>query len=198
MTASSEPPVRAFIAIHPGEAVRAELIRLQGHLERVLAGSPFKIKWVEPEAMHLTLHFLGDQPVERLKTVFQTLEKTAAGFPEFGITLAGAGCFGQPDAPRVLWAGLTAPPELFRLHQQLAGMLAGIGIEPEGRPFHPHLTLGRVKAGRGMEVFQALRKTHVEPLAFEVSSVGLIRSERMPAGPEYTVLGTAPFRPGAR
>jgi 2'-5' RNA ligase len=190
MTASSEETVRAFIAVNPGETVRAELLRLQGRLARELAGTAFKIRWLEPGAMHLTLFFLGELPVARTAAVFQTLEKTAQNFPGFGMSLAAAGCFGQPRAPRVLWVGLDDPPELFNLQTQLT---AALGIRAN-KPFDPHLTLGRVKSGRGMEVFQKLRKLTVEPVPFEVASIELMKSELTPEGARHTLLGSARLR----
>jgi 2'-5' RNA ligase len=189
MITSSEKPIRAFIAANPGEAVRAELLRLQGRLTRELAGTLFKISWLKPEAMHLTFFFLGDIPAARLDVIFRGLEKTARNFPGFGMSLAAAGCFGHPRAPRVLWAGLNAPPELFKLQEHLAGALA---IQ-ENKPFHPHLTLGRVRSGRGLEVLQALRKLPVEPVPFEVASLELMQSELVPDGVRHTVLGSAPL-----
>lgn len=194
MTASSEKPIRAFIAANPGEAVRAELLRLQGRLTRELAGTPFKISWLKPETMHLTFFFLGDIPAARPGVIFQCLEKTAQNFPGFGMSLAAAGCFGRLHAPRVLWAGLNAPPELFKLQEQLAGAL---DIQ-ENKPFHPHLTLGRVKSGRGLEVLQALRKLPVEPVPFEITSLELVQSELTPDGVRHTVLGSAPLTGGKR
>jgi 2'-5' RNA ligase len=189
MTTLAEENIRVFIAVNPGDEVRAELLRQQGRLTRELAGTPFRIKWVAQEAMHLTLFFLGKQSVASAETVFKTLEKTVQNFPRFGMALADAGYFGRPRAPRVLWIGLDAPPPLFDLQAQLAAVL---GIE-ENKPFCPHLTLGRVKAGRGMEVFQWLRKAQVKPVSFEVSSVELIKSELTPVGARYTVLGSAPL-----
>jgi 2'-5' RNA ligase len=102
------------------------------------------------------------------------------------MSLGAAGCFGQPSAPRVLWAGLKAPPELFKLQEQLAGAL---DIK-ENKPFHAHLTLGRVKSGRGLEVLQALRKLPVKPVPFEVASLELMQSELTPDGVRHTVLGS--------
>jgi 2'-5' RNA ligase len=189
MTTPSEKPVRLFIAADPGEAVRAELIRLQGRLERQLAGTPFKIRWVGQEAMHLTFLFLGDQPAGRAEELFRITEKAALKFPKFGMKLAAAGCFGRPNAPRVLWIGLDAPPALFALQAELAGALE---IKDNGL-FHPHLTLGRVRAGRGPEVFHALRALPVQPVPFELTSLELIRSELTPVGPRHTLLGTAPL-----
>jgi 2'-5' RNA ligase len=189
MTTSDEETVRLFIAVNPGEEVRAELLRQQSRLTRELAGTAFKIKWVAPEAMHLTFFFLGTQSVECAAAVFQTLKKSVQNFPRFRMALAAAGYFGQPRAPRVLWVGLDAPPPLFNLQVQLT---AALGIE-EDKPFYPHLTLGRVKAGQGMEVFQWLKKAQVEPVAFEVTSIELIKSELTPAGARYTVLDSAPL-----
>ncbi len=192
MTTSPNKTIRVFIAVNPGNTVRDELCRLQKQLARKLGGTPFKIRWVAPEAMHLTLFFLGDQPVERTEAISQTLEKTAQIFPNLGMTLSTAGCFGKHSAPRVLWVGLNAPLEFFDLQAKLAPRLADLGIELDDRPFHPHLTLGRVKAGQGMELFQTLEKEEVNPIPFKVSSIELIQSERTPQGARYTVLGSAP------
>lgn len=190
MTTLSEKTVRLFIAVNPGNEVRAELLRQQGRLTRELAGTAFKIKWVEPEMMHLTLFFLKEQPVGLAETVLQCLGTTAQNFQRFRIALAGAGYFGRPRAPRVLWVGLEASPALFDLQARLAGALE----IREDKPFCPHLTLGRVRSGRGMEVFQKLKKAQVKPVSFEVASIELIQSELTPDGARYTVLGSAPLK----
>lgn len=190
MITLSEKTVRLFIAVNPGDEVRAELLRQQGRFTRELAGTAFKIKWVEPEAMHLTLFFLKEQLVGLTETVLQSLVKAAQDFPRFRVALAGSGYFGRPRAPRVLWVGLDAPPALFDLQARLA-----VALEiREDKPFCPHLTLGRVKSGRGMEVFQKLKKAQVKPVSFEVASIELMKSELTPEGARHTVLGSAPLK----
>ncbi len=186
MTGSSTESIRAFIAVRPDAAAQAGLVRAQRELKKSLAGSGLRIKWTDPETLHITLLFLGDIPAADADRIFQTLEKTAAKFPVIGTSLSGIGLFRKSGA---LWAGIEAPPELLAFQEELAAALG----QPPGR-FHAHFTLGRIKAGRPDETFfQTLEKTGVEPVAFELASAQLIRSELLPAGPRYTLLGTAAF-----
>lgn len=194
MTASSDRPVRTFVAIHPCDAVRMELIRLQRQIARSLAGSSFEIKWVAPETMHLTLVFIGEQPPERIPQILQVICHAVRQIPGFRLTLSSVGTFGRPSAPRVVWAGLDASPELFTLQFGLVTQLAGIGVELARKPFSPHFTLGRVKAGRGMDLFQCLEATAVNAVPFEVRAVELQKSELTENGAYYTVLGRTSFQ----
>ena len=89
----------------------------------------------------------------------------------------------------MIWAGLAVPPELFDLQNALA---AALNMEP-GR-FQAHFTLGRIKAGRTENSFyQTLEAMDVEPVLFEIDSVYLMQSERLPAGMHYTPLGVVPL-----
>ncbi len=73
-----------------------------------------------------------------------------------------------------------------------------VGFEIEGRPFHPHLTLGRVKrhARQGeLRDFGAV----LEPLTYanevEVRSVDLMQSNLSREGATYTVRHAAELEP---
>lgn len=65
-----------------------------------------------------------------------------------------------------------------------------IGFQAEDRPFHPHLTLGRVKSSRGKEeLIGRIEKYREEEFGdFQVEKVFLFKSELRPAGPIYTPL----------
>ncbi|MEW5988650.1 MAG: 2'-5' RNA ligase family protein, partial [Chloroflexota bacterium] len=74
--------------------------------------------------------------------------------------------------------------------QALDNVLLPLGWPPEGRPFQPHLTLGRVKdvaqSARLRDVTQSAR-LRVEPLAVPVNEIRLYESQLRPAGPVYTI-----------
>ncbi|HEU5039488.1 MAG TPA: RNA 2',3'-cyclic phosphodiesterase, partial [Gemmatimonadales bacterium] len=55
--------------------------------------------------------------------------------------------FPAPGRARVVWIGIEAPPALELLQDRLERRSEGIGFEPEGVPFRPHVTLGRVREG---------------------------------------------------
>ena len=61
--------------------------------------------------------------------------------------LATLGAFPTTTRPRILWLGLEAPPALELLQHRLERGGEDIGFPPEGAPFQPHVTLGRMREG---------------------------------------------------
>jgi 2'-5' RNA ligase len=79
---------------------------------------------------------------------------------------------------------------LTSLQKQIEMCLEKIGIQPEDRPFHPHLTLGRMKSSRGKEGLVGRMERHREEDFgdFQVERVVLFKSDLKPSGPIYTPL----------
>lgn len=176
--------IRAFIAIQLPGTVRDALGALSAELAaQVPHGS---VRWVKPEAMHLTLRFLGDIAVNQLPALQMALDVTTAGQPPLQLTTHGFGCFPNCRRPRVLWAGLSGDVAGVRaLKERLDGHLAPLGWPAEERAFNLHLTLGRVKDGRLLGDQQW--PPDLAALAVPVTTIHLIQSDLRPDGPRYTV-----------
>src|SRR3989304_5636967 len=87
-----------------------EAIRLRLSLIRApLSGA----KWIEAENMHITLRFVGNVD-GRTADDFADALAEVRGRP-FTLAVQGAGAFGGRQL-RVLWAGVTAGPELDALY----------------------------------------------------------------------------------
>ena len=95
-------------------------------------------RFTRTENLHLTLHFLGEQPEAAVETLSDILLQ--APRDAFSLALAGLGSFARTG---VLWAGLTPAPALIRLQRQLGTALRQAGFPVEARAFRPHLTLVR-------------------------------------------------------
>ena len=96
----------------------------------------------------------------------------------------------------VVWLGLGGDVlPLTQLYQKLEKAFAVLGHLPEGRPFHPHLTLGRVKSPVGREqLTEALEKIQsVDWPPFPVKELVLFRSVLSPQGSTYTPLKVVPL-----
>lgn len=184
---------RTFIAVAAeGEvhaAAQTAIDRLQSAAENV--------KWVAPENLHWTLHFLGDlDDVEVAAVCRRTLE--AANLVEpFLLTAQGVSAFPKVERPRTLYLGAgQGSDELIRLHGELESRLADLGFRGERRRFVPHLTLGRVGRGsHGGEVLaeRVAKLSNYEGGQMEVAEATVFASELGPAGPMYHVLATAPL-----
>jgi 2'-5' RNA ligase len=186
------PTVRLFIAIDLSEELRASLRRLQGNLRDRMA--PRSVRWVQVEGIHLTLKFLGDTPLDKVDKVKTALAQAAAQASPFVFTVEGLGCFPSSHRPRVVWVGLQEPSgTLTQLRDAVEAHVAPLGFPTEKRPFHPHLTLGRVhrRASKSevREIGEVVATAAVGNMGkLAVSSVSLIKSDLQPSGAVYTKL----------
>jgi 2'-5' RNA ligase len=190
---SDEKTIRAFLAIDPPEEILGEIGRIQGRLQRLIRG---ELRWVRPEAIHLTLKFFGDIPESAVKTIAAVVGKAVAGVVPFFLSIGGVGVFPDQRRPRVLWLGMNGDvPRLLGFQQGLESELGRVGFPAEERPFRPHLTLARIKSSRGLAGLERALEKGEEYGAgeFTASGIGLIRSELTPQGAVYTKLKWFPF-----
>ena len=191
--------MRAFIALHPPPELEAERARLQREMEEVLPKN--SVRWTPPEQIHLTLRFLGDIADEAAGDLENALQRACLGVAPFELRVRGAGCFPNARQPRIVWVGLEGGVEsLQKLHGQIARETAAWG-ERDGRPFHPHLTMGRVKDPRSRDA-AALGKILGDlpcPVlgAWRVEQVDLMQSRLSPQGAHHTRLAQIRLRPDA-
>ncbi len=189
--------VRAFVALEPGDAARAAVERLQAHL--ATAAPPGTVRWTRSEQCHLTLRFLGQVPRAHLTALEQHLADAATACDGFALELGAPGAFPDLEVPRVLWVGLGGELEaLARLVQRVEAAVTGFGDHQEERPFHPHLTLGRVavrdrRVARGLAE-QLVRAPRPPACAWSVREFRLYRSELRPEGAVYSVLASFPLK----
>jgi RNA 2',3'-cyclic 3'-phosphodiesterase len=93
---------------------------------------------------HITLRFLDT--VDRV-----TYERFLVGMDpvtetSFSIGLDGFGAFPNPRKATVFWAGVgVGSAQLAMINEQAEEAALAAGLLPEERPFHPHLTLSRIR-----------------------------------------------------
>ena len=134
--------MRIFIGIDLDPEVRT---RIERFVEGVEGFAP-EARWVRPESLHITLKFIGEQPLERVEAITEHLRRVESS--AFEIRAGGYGFFPTAKAPRVFWIGIHAGPQLAELAESIDIATAELGIPREDRPYSPHLTLARVGAGR--------------------------------------------------
>jgi 2'-5' RNA ligase len=79
----------------------------------------------------------------------------------------------------VLWVGLEAPPALELLQDRLERQCEAIGFAPEGTPFRPHITLGRVREGQRCSLRSVVDAgAPVEQIPFVATDLVLFESVR--------------------
>jgi 2'-5' RNA ligase len=180
--------IRTFIAVtvRATPALRAAVAELDSLGKAVRAAGR--------EEWHVTLKFLGDTPLELVPEVAAIVARCAAAEPAFALRFSGLGAFPQASRPSVIWAGIPDAGPLVRIAAALDAELSPLGFAKETRPFHPHLTLARVKFKPPAQLGELLAQHPGTPFGESpVEEVELFRSELGPHGSKYTVLATAPL-----
>jgi 2'-5' RNA ligase len=184
--------IRAFVAIELDEPTLSAIGVVQGELQKQAPART--IRWVHSEGIHLTLKFLGNVPANRIPAIIEGMREACQETGPFAMTVGGLGCFPTLRRPSVVWIGVQEPTgELARLQKLVEERLDSLGFPPEGRPFSPHLTLGRVKRearpGDLRVLGELIGNYPAETIGkMQVDAVALIRSDLKPDGAVYTRL----------
>lgn len=184
---------RTFFAVALPESARQALCREADRL----GGPDVDVKWVEAEALHVTLKFLGDVPRTRIPAVIKAAEAAVGGAAPFPLELVGVSLFPRPTKPRVVAVGIDPDggAQLTRLAGSLDEELGRLEFARERRGFQAHVTLGRVKSSLGLRgLSDAILTAPGRPFArLDVEEVVLYMSELSRSGPTYTPLGHVPL-----
>ena len=188
--------IRAFIAINLSSEIEKNLDELSEKLQERLPGVP--VRWVPASNIHLTLKFLGDVSVSNLELLKKILQSEASRHESFEFSVGELGAFPSLSRPRVIWAGLTAPPELFALQRSISAETDRLGYPRDKRKFSPHLTLGRVSRNATSKDIRKIRDVlgscKIGYLgAARVREVHLYQSQLKPDGAVYSTLFSAPL-----
>ena len=181
---------RLFVALELPAAARTALARWG---REACAADP-ALRAVREEALHVTVHFLGERPEGDIAA----LSSVIAQAPGTAIPLASAGALWlSPRRPHVLTLRLKdTNGALDVLHRALGPALeaATPGWSRETRPLRPHVTVARVRRGarpRG----EALPEP--PELSCAATGVVLLRSRLSPAGAVYEPLERLSLHRGA-
>jgi 2'-5' RNA ligase len=203
---TTDTPWRLFIAVPLPPVVRDQVAAIIEHLQT----TDVPVRWIDPDNGHLTLHFIGEIEPELAELLRMALGVAVTGHQAFDLRTADPGAFPSLRRPRVLWLGLWGPTHRLEvLYNDLGDFLDDFGLEIEDAPFHPHITLGRIRSGEGVKVGQLPDQVrdafadladrelarHDRPVPFPVTEVHLMRSHLGKDGPRYEVLAIYPLAP---
>ena len=185
---------RLFIALNLSIPVVETLVMLQRDLEERLAeeyGSELRLRTVSPANIHVTLKFVGDTPEEMVEPICRRLEEMCEPLFAFEIECCELGAFPDLERPRVLWAGLDdeGGEVVALLQRNLEEELAALGVDKDDRPYHPHVTLGRLKTRKRPSLKELARE--YQGVSFGksfVREIVLYESHLEPRGARYEVV----------
>jgi 2'-5' RNA ligase len=184
--------VRAFLAVPADPAWAESASRL---VEKLRPACP-RASWTRPGSWHLTLKFLGELSEGDADAFARELD--AAGLsavPAGDLDVRGAAAFPPRGRPRVLGIAFADSEALEALWRAAERSARAVGAPAERRPFHPHVTLARVRdpwPRSAIEAFRAGVEAWPFP-AWHFTACVLFRSTLEPAGAVHNPLRTWPL-----
>jgi RNA 2',3'-cyclic 3'-phosphodiesterase len=169
---------RLFVAIDLPDSTRQLLAGLDPHIRGV--------RWIDPLQIHLTLAFFGDVP-DDIDSVLRD-KLSAIEFGAFFLPVAGVGTFSAKGAPKIIWIGVgKAHPHLFQIHKRVQEAALAARLEPELRPWHPHVTIARCRDVSAQSLRKFLKaNADFDAGMIRVEAFHLYSSKLTPAGPIHT------------
>jgi 2'-5' RNA ligase len=162
--------LRSFVALWPDDAARNRIAQIADAQHARWPAS----RRMRTENLHLTLAFIGAQPVDEVRRLQPHIDSLAS--PPFDWTLDRLGVF---RSARVLWIGGPECQPLQALADAVRAALDAQGVPYDGKPFVPHITLLR-DLPRDAEPEMTL-----DPVRWHVRAPRLVVSTMAPAGVCY-------------
>jgi len=184
--------MRLFIAFDVDDPIIWERVSLiQEMIERN------GVKGTKPDRnhLHVTLKFLGEVIDQWVKPIRDSLRDIS--LKAFNITLGGVSAFPDFRRPRVIIIEIEPNDKLFELHREIEKRMVKLGINPDKRPYTPHLTIYRVKKywTWSKRLIEELSTVRID-MSFRVDSFKLKESILTPGGPIYKDIETYHLKNG--
>lgn len=141
---------RLFVGVRVSVPTANQLTACAEQLARRGKDLGVEIKWVAPASYHVTLKFLGWTRDETVGALRDVLEVALAGTTRQTFRTTRLGAFPSLDRAQVLWAGIEDAGALTEIARRIEAATSGLGFAAEPRPFHPHVTIGRLRETRAI------------------------------------------------
>lgn len=171
---------RLFVAIRPPEYVCDLLIDAMN--------DSADFRWQDDGQLHLTIRFIGEVERPLADDLASALSRIRSD--PFELRISGVGRFEQRGGG-ALWAGVEPKGPVAALAAKIERICQQVGLEPERRAFHPHITLARWKGRRTRELRAFLeRAAGLSSELFDVTEFILFESHLSRHGAHYEPVAT--------
>jgi len=136
---------RLFIAVEIPRKFKREFLDLA---QSFRPGEYERVRWIQEDAMHLTLKFLGDTPQEEIVDIKNALNLVAEMTGKFTMKIGRTGCFPSFRDPRICWVGFDGEQRrMEQLQGRVEGQLTALGLKEDDRNYRATITVGRTRPG---------------------------------------------------
>lgn len=166
--------LRLFFAITLPDDVRQTLVNLTKQLRKEKWGK--SVRWISPENLHITLHFIGHCETLRVALLCEEVSKMLKSIKSFLLQLGAVTLFPQHKNPHVIAVHVVPSNDLLKLAHAVGQGIIASGLEIEARKYLPHLSLGRFLRTTPPSIAP---QTHPAIKQFLVKEIALLHSEKI-------------------
>jgi RNA 2',3'-cyclic 3'-phosphodiesterase len=182
--------IRTFLSLNIESTLIERLKAVQSRVKENLIDH--KVKWEDPQKLHMTLRFLGDVDKEKINDMTFTLERLKPDFESIKFTTRSIGFFPNPRYPNVVFISMKEDGRnSSKLVEFIDKIIFNFGVKPEKR-FVPHITLGRFRKDKRINIDKPV-EINMEPIEIEFVSFYLMRSILTPEGSVYETISEFKF-----
>lgn len=181
------PVVRVFFAIDLPLVIKEVLSKHIANLKKRSKSN--YIRWTRPENLHITLQFLPEVKRDDVGALLASVKERLQGVKvRVPLAINEIHLFPNPFRPRVIVLDISPQDEMAALSKTIGEAITKVGYTIEDRPFRAHLTIGRIKQPKGVNLafLEEVPLPDLDPLS--VTEVVLFRSEPQADGSQYSVL----------
>lgn len=182
--ASFAEAARCFLALLPDAASAAALLACRTAIADAMPAAARRLRWVERNALHLTLRFLGPSSPAQQQRLAGALPNLAR--PLRPLATRRYGIWPNRARPRLLVLELAHDATLVELAQACEAEACAAGFVADTRPFRSHVTLARLRPGC------AFGQLPAPPAALAFHSIALMQSTLAPSA-SYRELRRVPL-----
>lgn len=184
--------MRSFLAINLPAAERERLHDALAPLREKTSD----VRWLAPDALHMTLKFLGDIEGSDIERIGEIVSDVVAKYPLMTLAAGGVGGFPSIRRANIVWVGVSGDGRFDRLQRDLELATSRLGFTRELRPFRGHITVGRAKSETRAPSLERTAGIVEYTGSIDVRSVELMRSLTDAAGARYEQLARYSLGPG--
>jgi RNA 2',3'-cyclic 3'-phosphodiesterase len=171
--------MRAFLAIELPLEIKTYLQKVIADMAPGMRG----VRWVRQDGLHITLKFLGEIEKDTAFRIKDVIPGIRTDYIPFSASIKSIDAFPNRRRTRVVVVKLGDGIENIRdIFNDVEEGLLRLNIEPEGREYTPHITLGRVKDPQPLLEKDIIR---LEEKRFTVDRVVLFQSTLTKEGAQY-------------
>ena len=176
---------RVFAAIDISDEARQAA---SAHIARLRTEFPEgPVRWERPEKMHITVKFAGSLDEEQQAIFTKKVDEAAGSAGPFRLKIAGTGAFIKRRGPSVLWLGVEQMSDT----DMLGRIAAMLDSEENRKPYHPHITIARIKDDRKVVyLIEKHRSSAFESKEFLVREIAIYESKLLGSGSLYSKLNS--------